>query len=60
MTLLTNLWKEEQGQDVVEYALLTAFVALSACAVFMNLGGSFTGIWSQAKTNLASANTAAN
>jgi Flp pilus assembly pilin Flp len=59
MTSLIGLWKDERGQDVVEYALLTAFVALSACAVFLGFGSSTMGIWSQTSTNLASANTAA-
>jgi Flp pilus assembly pilin Flp len=54
-----SLWKDERGQDVIEYALLTAFVALAACGVFLTTGGSFQGIWSQTSTNLASANTAA-
>jgi Flp pilus assembly pilin Flp len=58
MTLLTNLWKDERGQDVIEYALLTAFVALAAAAVFLGTGGSISGIWSQTATNLASANSA--
>jgi len=28
--LLTRLWKEEEGQDLIEYALLVALVALAA------------------------------
>ncbi|MGH9682731.1 MAG: Flp family type IVb pilin [Candidatus Acidiferrales bacterium] len=28
--LMTRLWKEEEGQDLVEYALLVALVALAA------------------------------
>jgi Flp pilus assembly pilin Flp len=59
MTLLTTLWTEQQGQDVIEYALLTAFVALAASAVFFGAGGSLKGIFSQTATNLASANTTA-
>jgi Flp pilus assembly pilin Flp len=58
MTLLASLWREERGQDVIEYALLTAFVALAASAILIGQGGSISGIWSQSVTNLASANTA--
>lgn len=58
MALLTGLWKDERGQDVIEYALLTAFVALAAAGVFFGAGGSITGVWSQTAGNLASANTA--
>ena len=58
MALLESFWKDEQGQDVVEYALLTAFVALAAAGVFVGGGSSIKGIWSQTTTNLSSANSA--
>ena len=34
MTFLRNLWNEEQGQDLIEYTLLMAFVALASAALF--------------------------
>ena len=34
MTLLRNFWNEEQGQDLIEYTLLMAFVALASAALF--------------------------
>jgi Flp pilus assembly pilin Flp len=57
MTSVKNFWKEEQGQDLIEYTLLMAFVALASAALFLGAGGSITGIWSQSATNLASANS---
>ncbi len=30
--LVMRLWKEEEGQDLVEYALLVALIALAATA----------------------------
>ena len=57
MTFLRNFWQEDQGQDLIEYTLLMAFVALASAALFLGAGKSITGIWSQAATNLASANT---
>jgi len=53
MNLLKRLWKEEEGQDLIEYALLVALVALAATAgmnalaskintEFTNLGTSLT------------------
>ena len=56
-SLLTQLWKDEQGQDLIEYTLLLAFVALASAAVFVSAGGNINGIWSSANTQLASANT---
>jgi Flp pilus assembly pilin Flp len=50
---------EEQGQDLVEYTLLLAFVALASAALFINAGQSISGIWSQANTRLVNANAAA-
>ncbi len=51
--------QEEQGQDLVEYTLLLAFVALASAALFIGAGNSIGGIWTQANTRLANANLAA-
>ena len=37
--------KEEQGQDLIEYTLLMAFIALASAAIFINAGKSISGIW---------------
>jgi len=58
MTFVKNFLKEEQGQDLIEYTLLMAFVALASAALFLGAGGSIAGIWSQTAVNLASANSA--
>ncbi len=55
MTFLRNFWKDEQGQDLIEYTLLMAFVALASAALFMGAGNSIKSIWSKTATNLASA-----
>jgi len=36
--LWLRLWKEEEGQDVIEYALLMVFLALAATAAINALG----------------------
>ena len=59
MTFLRNLWNEEQGQDLIEYTLLLAFVALASAALFLGAGGSIKGIWTVTNSQLASANTSA-
>jgi Flp pilus assembly pilin Flp len=33
---VVRFWKEERAQDLIEYALLTGFVAVAAGAVFPN------------------------
>jgi len=57
-TLLRNFVREEHGQDLVEYTLLLAFVALASSALFISAGGSINGIWTNANARLANANAA--
>jgi Flp pilus assembly pilin Flp len=51
--------QEEQGQDLIEYTLLLAFVCLASAALFISAGKSVSGIWTAANTRLAAANTSA-
>ena len=51
--------REDEGQDLVEYTLLLAFVCLASAALFINAGTSISGIWTQANLRLANANLAA-
>jgi Flp pilus assembly pilin Flp len=59
MTFLRNFWNDEQGQDLIEYTLLMAFVALASAALFLGAGKSITGIWTTTNTQLANAATQA-
>jgi Flp pilus assembly pilin Flp len=52
---ILNLFKDEQGQDLIEYTLLLAFVALAAAALFTNVGNSISGIWGSANTEVTNA-----
>jgi Flp pilus assembly pilin Flp len=56
---LKNLIANEQGQDLIEYTLLMAFVALASAALFIGAGSSIKGIWSATNTRLTAANTSA-
>ena len=53
--MLNRFIRDEQGQDLIEYTLLLAFVALASAALFTQAGGSVKTIWGAASTNLASA-----
>lgn len=59
MTHLIRFLHEEEGQDMVEYTLLLAFVCLASAALFIGAGSAVQGIWKTANTTLASANSAA-
>ncbi len=56
---LRRFVQDEQGQDLVEYTLLLAFVCLAAAALFINAGQSISGIWNVANTKLSQAQSAA-
>jgi Flp pilus assembly pilin Flp len=59
MTFLRNFWNDEQGQDLIEYTLLMAFVALASAALFLGAGGSIKGIWTTTNAQLTNANSSA-
>jgi len=59
MTFLRGFWNDEQGQDLIEYTLLMAFVALASAALFLGAGGSIKGIWLVTNNQLTQANMTA-
>jgi Flp pilus assembly pilin Flp len=54
---IKNFWNDEQGQDLIEYTLLIAFVALASAALFLGAGSSVSGIWSATNSQLSAANS---
>jgi Flp pilus assembly pilin Flp len=58
-TMLFNFVKDEQGQDLIEYTLLLAFVCLASAALFISAGGSVAGIWNATNSRLTAANASA-
>ena len=59
MAYIRNFWQDEQGQDLIEYTLLMAFVALASAALFLGAGSSIKGIWNVTNSQLAAANAQA-
>jgi pilus assembly protein Flp/PilA len=51
-SILKRLWREEQGQDLTEYALLIVLVALVAIASMTTLGASISDVFVNATANL--------
>lgn len=51
-SIMKRLWKEEQGQDLTEYALLVVLVALVAIASMTTLGDAISDVFANATTNL--------
>jgi Flp pilus assembly pilin Flp len=54
-SLLMLLREEEDGQDLVEYSLLLAFIALAAIALLSAAGTSVTSIWTSINSGLTNA-----
>jgi Flp pilus assembly pilin Flp len=53
--LVERLVKDEQGQDLIEYALLATFVSLVAIAGATLLGTALNNWYSQVATNVGAA-----
>jgi pilus assembly protein Flp/PilA len=49
--LLMRLWKEEEGQDLTEYALLIVLISLVATAAMKTLGSAVSDVFSNAVAN---------
>jgi Flp pilus assembly pilin Flp len=57
--LVWTFFKQEEGQDLIEYTLLMAFVALASAALFIGAGGSINTIWTTSNQQLTNAATSA-
>jgi Flp pilus assembly pilin Flp len=55
LSLLKRLLKEEQGQDLVEYALLLVFLALVAVSAMPSLGQAINNVFSRSSSTLTTA-----
>ena len=56
-TSFNEFLQNEQGQDLVEYALLLAFIALAATTLLGTIKTSISGIFTKVDTALSTANT---
>jgi pilus assembly protein Flp/PilA len=52
-SLFIRLWKEEEGQDLTEYALLLVLIALAAIASMKTLASNISGVFSTASASLS-------
>jgi Flp pilus assembly pilin Flp len=58
--LIRQFILEEEGQDLVEYTLLLAFVCLTSAALFIGAGQSMASIWSDTNIIVENAGKVAN
>ena len=50
--LIKNFIRDEEGQDLVEYALLLVFLAIAAISILPTLGSSVNKVFSQSNSAL--------
>ena len=58
-SILRAFHREEQGQDLAEYCLLAALVALVALGIVVHVSGGMRGLWAGANTVLENGQTVA-
>ena len=51
--LLLNLVRREEGQDLVEYALLAALLSIVSIAALQVLGPVIANVWTQISTAIS-------
>ena len=50
-----RVWKDNRGQDLIEYALMAGFVAVAAGAIMPNVAGSISTIFNAISAHLQNA-----
>jgi len=55
MQFIKRFWREEEGQDLIEYSLLLGFVALFSAGIYTSLSGNIATIWTDAGKTVQSA-----
>jgi pilus assembly protein Flp/PilA len=54
-TLLTRFIREDEGQDIIEYALLAGFISITAYVVLSTIGTNVNSVYSTVNTATSSA-----
>jgi Flp pilus assembly pilin Flp len=51
-----SFWRNQRGQDMVEYSLILAFLVLTGAAFFISIGLYTSGLWGIVNSRLAASN----
>jgi Flp pilus assembly pilin Flp len=55
VALKSRIWRDNRGQDLIEYALMAGFVAVAAGAIMPGVASSINVIFSQVNSIMVSA-----
>ena len=48
--LMTRFVREEEGQDIIEYSLLAAFISISGYAILTSIGTQVNSVYSKVQS----------
>jgi len=51
--IVAKFFIDDRGQDIAEYCLMTALVALVALGIFIHVAGGVQAIWNNANSTIA-------
>jgi Flp pilus assembly pilin Flp len=54
--ILLSIWKDQRGQDLIEYALMAGFVAVAAGAIMPGVSQDISQIFSKVASVMGNAN----
>jgi pilus assembly protein Flp/PilA len=54
--IVLNIWKDNRGQDLIEYALMAGFVAVAAGAIMPGVSSNISQIFSKVSSVMTAAN----
>jgi Flp pilus assembly pilin Flp len=60
LTLIKNLVRNDEGQDLAEYGIALAVIAIGAALIAVAIGTDVQTLWSNAQGDIHSAATAGN
>jgi pilus assembly protein Flp/PilA len=55
--IIQNIWNDDSGQDLIEYALMAGFVAVAAGAIMPAVSTSVSQIFSKVSSVMTNANS---
>ena len=55
--IVLNIWKDDSGQDLIEYALMAGFVAVAAGAIMPTVSDNISQIFSKVSSVMTNANS---
>jgi pilus assembly protein Flp/PilA len=55
--IVLNIWRDDRGQDLIEYALMAGFVAVAAGAIMPQVSQNVSEIFSKVSSVMTNANS---